>query len=120
MDRHRLLGLVARLGREFVRRGMDDHARRLRVYYLALRHGLVTGRNALDVRWDEAFTLEWLALLGLPPHAGDYDARPRPSRCRTCPQDRDALRTLLVLPDGAKVQCQTCGATWVERDPPPR
>lgn len=111
-----LLTYVKLLGREFVRLGMDAHAKRLRLYYLALKHGLTTRGNDVDFRWSEEFVVEWMKTLKLPPYSSEYPTRPRSSPCAKC-KDRSsqpAITTVSVLPYGAKMRCGTCGAVWLE------
>ncbi len=115
MHRSRLLQLVTLVGRELVLRGMRDHAKVMRLYYLAVHYGLTSGKHAVDLRWDEDFIVEWARLLGLPPHATDYQVRPRHSKCARCPDERDSIRTEVVFVGGAKFRCVNCGAVWVER-----
>lgn len=118
VPRAELLHYVERLGREFVRRGMNDHARRLRLYYLALKHGLTTKGNDVEFRWSEAFVVEWMRTLKVPPYKDDYPSRPRNSKCLKC-NDRSSqpsITTVGSLPDGAKMRCGTCGAIWIETD----
>lgn len=116
--RGELLQFVQRLGQEFVKRGMNDHARRLRLYYLALKHGLTTRGNDVEFRWSEAFVVEWMRTLKVPPYTDDYPMRPRNSRCNKC-NDRSQqpqINTIGNLPDGAKMRCGNCGAVWIESD----
>ena len=120
MGNEELLRQVAQLGREFVRRGMDIHARKLRLYYLALRHRLASpGRREVDVRWSEELVLEWLKVLRLPPYEAAYEIRPRGAGCGRCQKttnDRTALHTEQNFPGGAKMSCHACGAVWLEED----
>jgi hypothetical protein len=121
MGREELLGTVERLGREFVRRGMAAHARKLRLYYLALRHRLASaGKHEVDVRWSEELVLEWFKVLRLPPFQHAYEVRPRGAGCGKCQKttnDRTALHTEQSFPGGAKMSCYACGAVWLEEDP---
>lgn len=115
-----LLQRVERLGREFVRRGMDAHARKLRIYYLAVRHRLASPLTGeVDVRWSEERVLEWLKLLRLPPYESAYPVRPRGAGCPRCEKstnDRTALHTEQTFPGGSKMSCHACGAMWLEED----
>ncbi len=72
MERARLLELVVALACEFSRRGMPDHCDRLRLYYLALRHGLDSARHRVEIHWDEGLVIEWMRLLRLPPYQDHY------------------------------------------------
>ena len=119
MRRTELLEWVERLGREFRRRGMDEHLRPLRVYYLALRHGLTTGR--LDVAWSAEHTRLWLEALRLPPFEDVLASRPLGTVCPRCgPELRrsgeaiPAARRRLAFPGGARVECLGCHAAWLE------
>ena len=118
-QRSELLALICRLGAEFRRRGMSEHLRRLRVYYLAVRHRLTRGRNELDVRWSEAHVLDWLRALQVPPYDRAWPVRPRGSGCPTCgvaQGETPSGRTELVFPGGTKLRCRECGASWLELD----
>lgn len=119
MRRDELMPLVVRLGGEFQRRGMKDHSQKLRVYFLALKHGLDSGAREVRVHWTENLVLEWLRLLRIPPYDRSYAIRPRASRCDKCPPDRSsqpAVNTEAVFPGGSKMRCQVCGAVWVEEE----
>ena len=110
----RLLDLVVRLGREFSRRGMREECRRLRLYYLALEHGLVasSGKSRIEVAWDSDLVIEWLRILRVPPHHRDYPLRPG-TLCIDCEQRPGTVVTKLVFPGGARMECLQCGARWV-------
>lgn len=113
----RLLELVTRLGAAFRARGMEEHARRLRLYWLAARHGLLKGRNELDVTWSEAHVVDWLKALGVPPFEGALPVRAPGSGCPACPVEPGVVpsaRVDLVFPGGARLKCTTCGGQWVE------
>jgi len=119
LPRPQLLEHVAALGREFARRGMREHAQRLRVYYLAVKKGLVAPSNDLDIKWSEPFVVEWLKILQVAPFANSYQVRARGSRCARCPAAKNEAATLhteLNYPGGSKMRCQACGAVWIERD----
>ncbi len=124
MRRRELIDQIRTLGRAFVERDMTSQARRLRVYYLALTHGLTEGRHLLDVHWTEDFVAEWLRLLDLEPYRGSYERRVHGQRCPRCPVEHQAfdarhaapltsVRTMVVFPGGAKMQCLKCGFAWV-------
>ena len=107
-----LLDLVVRLGREFSRRGMREECRRLRLYYLALEHGLCTRQNRIEVAWDEQLVIEWLRILRVPPHHRHYPVRPS-TLCIDCEQRPGTVVTKLVFPDGACLECLQCGGRWI-------
>lgn len=117
MERTDLLGLVAALGKAFTRRGMSQHVRLLRIYYWALERGLTSQTHELNVRWSEAFVLEWLKTLRVPPFDRAYPLLPRGTPCQTCaktPGLQSALVTDVVFPGGARVRCQGCNCAWIE------
>jgi len=112
-----LLACVARLGEEFRRRGMREHVRRLRLYFLAVRHGLLKGPNELDVRWSESHVVEWMKAFRLPPFEAALEVRPPGGGCPRCGLAQGTVpsgRTELVFPGGAKLRCQSCGGAWLE------
>ena len=115
MAQDSLLDLVVRLGREFSRRGMREECRRLRLYYLALEHGLCAGKNRIEVAWDEDLVVEWLRILQVPPHHGHYPARPS-TLCARCEHRPGTVVTKLVFPGGARMECLQCGARWIRID----
>src|SRR3954451_19102255 len=82
--REQLESFVAQLGREFVRLEMEQHARKLRLYYLALRHGLTQGAFDVDVHWSEKLVLDWMKVLAMPSFEHAYPRRPRRSPCPKC------------------------------------
>lgn len=111
-----LIPLVEKLGRAFAGRGMEEHARRLRVYYLALKHGLADGRGELDVRWGEQLVIDWMKTLQLPPYERALPSLPRGSRCPSCQDGRVGdLKTEMNFPGGARMRCAVCGTSWIER-----
>ncbi len=118
--REEVLRYIEALGQEFVRREMDGHARKLRLYYLAVLHGLTTERAFdVDVHWSEKLVVDWLKVLGVSPFEQGYPRRPRKSSCSTCREARNqqsVIHTEIVFPGGAKVRCFTCGEVWVEPD----
>ena len=119
LPRAQLLERVKALGHEFARLGMRQHVQRLRVYYLAVKKGLASPSNELDVKWSEPFVVEWLKMLQVPPFAGAYAVRPRGSRCARCLEVKNEAATLFTetnFPGGSKMRCQACGAVWIERD----
>jgi hypothetical protein len=120
LPREVLLEYVERLGREFVRRRMPQHAQKLRLYYLALQRGLASPRHEVDVRWSEPFVLEWLRTLKVPPYADAYPVRPSGAPCPRCAQRgaQSATRTELVFPGGVRMRCGTCETVWIEEDGP--
>jgi len=114
MERAKLLELVVALGCEFSRRGMPDHCDRLRLYYLALRHGLDSTRHRVEIHWDETLVVEWMRLLRLPPYQDHYPLRDTTS-CATCESRPGTVVTKGVFPGGAKLECLQCGAQWLLR-----
>jgi hypothetical protein len=112
MEELSLLALVVRLGREFSRRGMREECRRLRLYYLALEHGLCVGKNRIDVAWDEGLVVEWLRILRVPPHDRHYPVRSS-TLCAGCEHRAGTVVTKLVFPGGARMECLQCGARWI-------
>lgn len=120
MERGLLTEWVVLLGRAFRQHGMRSHVRTLRLYFLALRHGLVQGeRNALKIEWSEDAVLEWLRILRVPPFQQAYPVRPRGSRCARCPAGDGhpvETTTLMTFTGGAKMGCRRCGDAWIELD----
>jgi hypothetical protein len=120
MDPTRLAGLVVTLGRAFRARGMRSHLTTLRLYFLALRHGLTSGGgHALRAEWSEEAVLDWLRILRVPPYERDYPVRARGSRCLRCPRDDGhpvETATLVTFEGGAKMGCRACGSAWLEYD----
>jgi len=116
-----LLEQVRLLGREFVRRDMQAHARKLRLYYLALSHRLAGPSNEVDVHWNEAFVQAWLETLRVPPYDAALELRPAGTSCPRCTREgtQPSTRTELVFPGGARLRCSTCEDVWIETDPPP-
>ncbi len=122
-DRVALLRAVVQLGRAFRERGMGMHARALRLYWLAVRHGLASGdRAVVKVEWNSDAVIEWLKVLRVPPWEGAYPVRPRGSSCRRCPRGDGhpvETTTLLSFGEGAKMGCRRCGDAWLELESPP-
>ena len=120
MDRGRLAELVVALGRAFRVREMKSHVRSLRLYYLALKHGLVTGeRHQLKAEWTEDAVIEWLRILRVPPYHSSYPVLPRGSVCPKCPKGDGhpvETTTLLTFAGGAKMGCRRCAMGWIELD----
>jgi len=114
MTRDELQQRVARLGREFARRGMESHARHLRLYYLGLRRGLLDGFR-LELHWSCELIDEWTRIFGW---ENGYDVRPARSRCRGCgggsAPGNTGLYTEITFPGGYKVGCHQCGDAWIE------
>lgn len=124
MDRNALLGLVRRLGEEFHRRDMRTHLVPLRIYWLALRHGLVHGEgHVLHLSLSEEAVVEWFKLLRLPPYQTAYPVRPGGAACPACgprAATDGELTTERTFPGGRKVVCLTCHSAWLEVDSPTR
>ena len=124
MQRESLLPLVTRLGQAFAARGMGAHARMLRVYFLALRHGLADSRNAVRVSLNEEAVLQWLRTLRVPPFdseaEGGYHVQQRGEGCGTCAAlgETPTVITDAVFPGGARMRCRSCGSLWLEEDAP--
>jgi hypothetical protein len=123
MDRQSLAPLVVALGRAFLRQGMRSHVQALRLYFLALRHGLTRGeRHAVKVDWSEDAVLEWLRVLRVPPYQDAYPVRPRGSGCERCSPGGGhpvEISTLLTFEGGAKMGCRGCNGAWLELEDPP-
>ncbi len=117
MLREELLPLVVRLGRAFARRGMREHALKLRLYYFALRHKMTRG-NDLEVRWSERLVVDWMKTLRVPPYDSALPIRPRASSCTSCKQrgQQPWIFTDGVFPGGVRMRCQSCGEIWLEED----
>ena len=115
MERDALLAMVHRLGEEFRRRGMRTHVTPLRIYWLALRHGLVeTEGHALRLTLSEEAVVEWFKLLRLPPYQRAYPVRPSGSTCPACDSGTEELTTERTFPEGRKVVCLACRSAWLE------
>jgi hypothetical protein len=118
LPRAELLKFVVALGREFRRRGMQEHAKKLRLYYLAVKSGLTVGVHEADLHWSEEFTIEWMKTLRLPPFENDFPLHPQGWRCR-CPTAASApapASVELTFPGGARKRCPACRAVWLELD----
>jgi hypothetical protein len=122
MGRDELLERVRRLGAEFRRRGMEEHLRPLRVYYLALRAGLTQGK--LDVSWSPEHTRMWMQALRLAPFEDALPIRPVRADCPRCggapkgvSEARPAALRRLPFPGGARVECLGCKDVWLEEAP---
>ncbi len=118
MDRDALLAMVHRLGEEFRRRDMRTHLAPLRIYWLALRHGLVQDdTHALHLTLSEETVVEWFKLLRLPPYQKAYPVRPTGAPCPACGPRGAAdgeLTTERTFPGGRKVVCLSCRSAWLE------
>ncbi len=121
MDRKALLKMVHQLGGEFRRRGMRTHVTPLRIYWLALQHGLVQGEeHGLHLALSEETVVEWFKLLRLPPYQAAYPVRPMGSACADCPAPQgraNEVTTERTFPDGRKVVCLACHTSWLELEP---
>jgi hypothetical protein len=121
MDRDALMRDVERLGREFARRGMKEHARSLRLYWLALKNGLTDAKGVVNLQASPDWVSEWNGLLRLPGAEGHYPVLPAGAPCPECGplagrEGIYAARTLRVLPDGALMVCDECKAQWLVLD----
>ena len=112
MDRARLLDLVVALGGEFSRRGMRDECRRLRLYFLAVKHGLAGAQHQIQLHWDEDLVVEWLRLLRIPPFDHHYLVRGE-TACDRCAYQPGRVVTKAVFPGGSKFECLQCGQQWL-------
>lgn len=111
-----LLESVRRLGQEFDRRGMDEHVRTLRLYYLALTRGLVDRGKAVRAHWSPRQVDEWLEALRLPPFERRLPLLRAGHPCPACGPSQgiqSGIRTELTFPGGARVRCAECGARWL-------
>ncbi len=118
MRREELLHHVTKLGRAFRARGMNQHLRELSVYYLALRHRLTSDK--LQLNWSEAFVIDWMKTLRVPPFEITYPLRGRGAPCPKCPAAEGAsICTDRLFPGGARMRCQSCGSEWLEQEAPP-
>src|SRR5205823_3968631 len=117
LSREALLEHVVRLGKEFRRRRMGAHAHRLRVYFLALKRGLVAPAQPLEVKWGPTLVIEWMRTLRLQPYGKDLEVRPRGSNCARCEENerQPAVATTVTFPGGARMKC-ACGLEWIEPD----
>lgn len=105
--------MIRALGREFARRGMEGHVRRLRIYFWAIEHDLAEHGHRVDISWDRQLSLEWMRVLHVPPYQTDYAVR-RVAACPSCSDPRPgSVLTRLVFPGGAKMECKACGSIWV-------
>ena len=123
MERDALLAMVHRLGEEFRRRDMRTHLTPLRIYWLALRHGLVEDEaHALHLSLSEETVVEWFKLLRLPPYQHAYPVRPTGTACPACaPRAREGeLSTERTFPGGRKVVCLARRTAWLEVEPATR
>ena len=97
---------------------MRSHAQALRLYFLALRHGLTQGqRHVVKVDWSEDAVIEWLRVFRVPPYQDAYPVRPRGSGCDGCAPGSGhpvEISTLLTFAGGAKMGCRSCGRAWLE------
>lgn len=115
-----LLEHILALGDAFKRRGMDEHVRRLRLYFLAVRHGLTKGRRELDVKWSEAHLVAWMQTLQVPPYERALELRKPGGGCPSCGAGQGtvpSVQTELVFPGGARMACRGCGRLWLELEP---
>ena len=124
MERESLLRMVHLLGGEFGRRGMRTHVAPLRIYWLALKHGLVQDeQHGLHLALSEETVVEWFKLLRLPPYQTAYPVRPTGSACPECqPREGSAgeVTTERTFPDGRKMVCLDCRTSWLEIEPSSR
>jgi len=128
MDRSELLGLMATLGREFVRLHLDGHASDLRATYRSIHSGAPLSSDF------ENWVLDWLGLLGLPPCENRFQHLSVRSRCPKCGlagREGCGVRSVSFFPltptgPGADtlwawlMVCGGCGERWVGEPREPR
>jgi hypothetical protein len=129
MDRASLLELVELLGKEFERRDMRTHLESLRLYYVAIQKRL-DHRGTVRIAWTEEMTVDWLAMLRLPPYEAHYPVRSREYHCPCTPPAQSTLAgdysqmsrsnsaVETVFPGGYKVRCNGCDKRWLVLDEP--
>lgn len=105
--------LVEQLGRELVRRGLQDEARALRDFYARQVKVPPPERG-----WTVDVVLEWMARLQIGPLGTVYRVlHNKPMRCPFCNIRQDAKETFLVETSwdgGAKMRCTRCKGGWVQ------
>ncbi len=120
-SREDLLEHVRLLGQAFRRLGMEGHARKLRLYFMALQHHLTTPEaHELDVRWSAAFVREWMRTLRVPPYDAVYPFRPAGAGCERCSRKIAAVNEVITecaYPGGSRKRCRACDAVWLEGEP---
>lgn len=122
-DRVDVEALILAVAAKFKQYGMEDHLRRLRVYYAERQRRQRAGwrRRGKDAPpWDEDSVIGWAALWRIPPLDRFYEVRPRFSACQ-CGEgegrDKHAnFYTGVVFPEGHVINCVSCGACWLELD----
>lgn len=108
---------LVELGREFVRRGMDRHAVRLRDYYRAWRANV--RRPATPDAWSDLDVVAWLGILQIAPFAGVFPERGSGVPCPACGAEPTMSYVVTVFPGGALSQCRPCGRRFLLKDPTP-
>lgn len=95
---------------------MKAQARKLRVYYLAAKHGLLDQRGAVEVHWSTELSVQWMQALRVPPYHADVPERQAGSTCLPCSTTgaTPSKRTVHVWDGGARFVCATCGDEWLE------
>ncbi len=119
-SRTELLEHVRRLGQTFRRKGMEEHAKKLRLYYLALSRGLTSSAtHELDIHWSAGFVREWMRTLRVPPYDAVYPLRPAGAGCERCGRKlghKSDVITECAFPGGARKRCRSCDGVWLEAD----
>ncbi|NNC01925.1 hypothetical protein HJC10_03530 [Corallococcus exiguus] len=113
MTKAELLQHVETLGREIEVRGMTEHVRSLRLYWLALNHDLVEADLSLKVHATADWVVDWFKLFRLPPHEASFAVRRDEDGCGRCLPGSAMIRTVTVFPDGYRKTCDACLSEWV-------
>ena len=102
--------ILVALGKEFRRRGMQNHAEHLASYYRGNQG------HRPPYGWDDGHVLTWLKRLRIPPYEFALPALAPASDCPPCgPQSVfGGRRTLCTFPGGAEFICGRCEMTWLE------
>lgn len=115
------LPLLRSLWGAFAKRGMRGHLRNVRLYALALRHGLLETDGALRASLTREDILEWMRVLAVPPFHLVYERRPRGAPCPVCgpaPASHLSPQVSMAFPGGERARCPRCSAVWVAEAPP--
>jgi hypothetical protein len=106
---------VTELGKEFVRRGMNEHRMQLRRFWSRWKSGDHERRKG---EWGWELVVEWLCMLRIQPFEKIYPLHPRASSiCPGCEviSEREAPSALPVVTwsGGSLTECRRCGACWL-------